>query len=155
VLAYIGIGSNLGNRERHLAEARRRFSLMSSTKIIAESTIDETDPVDYTEQPRFLNQVVALETEIGPLELLDILKGIEREMGRLAAIPKGPRVIDLDILLYGDRIVNTERLTIPHHAIRRRRFVMRELLELDQGLHDPTDKQPYREVYDGTDTEHQ
>lgn len=144
---YIGIGSNLGDRAANLERAKREILGIPGVAITGESSVEETEPVDYLDQPMFLNQVVLIETDIDPLTLLGLLEDIETAMGRERNVDKGPRAIDLDILLYGRRIVASERLTIPHHAITRRPFVMRHLLEIDPLLADPVTRKPYREVY--------
>lgn len=152
---YIGLGSNLGARTANLERARRELRERKGIEVLGESPVEETDPVDLVGQPRFLNQVVLVRTVMEPLELLRILKGIERKMGRKPSIPKGPRVIDLDILLYGDRVMDTEYLRIPHPRIRERDFVMKHLIALDPDIADPVDRKKYREVFHAHDQEHQ
>jgi len=144
--AYIGLGTNLGDREENLSRA---ISLIESTPgitVIRKSTVLETAPVEYLDQPDFLNQAIAIETEIPPDELLDALLAIEKSMGRKRDIPKGPRTIDLDILLYGRIVMSTERLRIPHPAITRRKFLMVHLVELDPGLADPESARAYKDI---------
>src|SRR5512141_2293148 len=102
---YIGLGSNLGDREKSLAEAVHRLASIPGITIVKQSSVLETEPVDYLEQPRFLNSIIAIETNLTPGELLSRTKGIELELGRQKTIPKGPRTIDLDILLYDDIIL--------------------------------------------------
>ena len=142
--AYIGLGSNLGDRERNLREAVRRLTAHCPLRVLATSTILETDPVDFLDQPRFMNMVVRIETTLTPHELLHCLKKSERELGRKKTFSKGPRTIDLDILLYDNIILNTEDLTIPHPEIKNREFVMRHLIELDPELVDPLTGAKYR-----------
>ena len=143
---YIGLGSNLGNREQFLEKARERINRLPGTAIIAESSVEETDPVGYTDQPGFLNQVIKVETGLSPHDLLDKLSGIETELGRTRDIPMGPRKIDCDILLYDERVIEDERLTVPHTGIRKRPFVLRQLIEIEGDLRDPVTSETYREV---------
>jgi 2-amino-4-hydroxy-6-hydroxymethyldihydropteridine diphosphokinase len=146
VIVYIGLGTNLGDRFQNLARAKEL--LISRGVIIeAESPVDETDPVDFYDQPKFLNQVIRISTNHSPLDLLDLLLGIETMMGRIRNISKGPRIIDLDILLYGNLILNEDRLTIPHSAICKRDFVLRHLISLDPDLCDPLSGKTFSEVY--------
>lgn len=132
---YIGLGSNLGDRAANLAEARRRMQEVEIA-IARESSLFETAPRDITDQPWFLNQVVETKTECLPRQLMARLLRIERDMGRRRLVPKGPRSIDLDILYYGDSIVNVEGLEIPHPRIAERRFVLEPLAELAPDLRD-------------------
>lgn len=139
---YIGLGSNLGNRESFLALAVKKIA-EAAGRVIAESSVLETKAVDFTDQPDFLNQIVKIETGLAPLQLLDALKRIETELGRSKTFPKGPREIDLDILLYNDIILNSEKLVIPHPQIVHRDFIMQHLIELDPGLCDPVTGMEY------------
>lgn len=133
---YIGLGSNLGDRAAHLGEARRRMEELG-IRIARASGIYETAPRDVADQPWFLNQVVEATTERLPRQLMARLLRIERDMGRRRRIPKGPRCIDLDILLYGTSIVGAPGLQIPHPRIGERRFVLEPLAELAADLRDP------------------
>lgn len=142
---YIGLGSNLGSREQFLAAARKLIAERAG-RVISESSILETRAVDFTDQPDFLNQVVKIETDLDPMQLLDSLKHIESDLGRTRTFPKGPREIDLDILLYDDIVLNSEKLVIPHPQIVHRDFVMRHLLELDPELGDLVSGKKYREI---------
>ena len=141
--AYIGLGSNLGSRGLFLASAVKMISEHCG-RVVAESSVIETRAVDFTDQPDFLNQVVKIETELHPLRLLEELKRIETAIGRTKTFPKGPREIDLDILLYDDLVLNSEKLVIPHPQIVHRDFVLRHLLELDPELRDPVTGRMYR-----------
>src|SRR5271154_6560075 len=124
-LAAIALGSNLdskfGNREANLREAVRRVGELGEVRAV--SSFYDTEPVGFVEQPRFLNGALVLETELAPVELMRGLLAVEREMGRERVVAKGPRVIDLDLLLYGDGVMETEELTLPHPAMQDRRFV--------------------------------
>ena len=146
-LVYIGLGSNLGDRKAYLHEAVRRMS-EAGINVIRSTGIIETEPVENTSQPRFLNQVVLAETVIEPLVLMDRLLEIERTMGRVRDIPRGPRIIDLDVLLYDRLVLNSDKLVIPHPGILRREFILRHLVELDPGLRDPLSGKAYIEYRD-------
>ena len=126
---YVGLGSNLGDRAANLAEARRRLS--ESGRIVAASSIYETDPwgVDPG-QPVYLNQVVSMATPLSPAELLKVLLRIELEMGRVRTAPGDPRLIDLDLLLYGDEVTDGPGLTLPHPRMGERAFVLAPLAEI-------------------------
>ena len=133
-LAAIALGSNLesqfGDREANLREAVRRIGALGEVRAV--SSFFDTEPVGYLAQPRFLNGALVLETELGPVDLLRGLLGVERAMGRErdGAVAKGPRVIDLDLLLYGDVVMATEELTLPHPEMVERRFVLEPLAEI-------------------------
>ncbi len=146
---YIGLGSNLGDRRNYLGLARAGIARIEGVRIAAESGIEETPPVGFHDQGDFLNQVILIETGLAPLDLLDRLQAIELSLGRVRDVPKGPRTIDLDILLYDDLVTRGERLTLPHPAIKERSFVMRELLSIDAHLCDPLTGIPYRDVLSG------
>ncbi len=132
--AYIGLGSNLpslaGNPKATLIAAVERLGSLGP--VTAQSSFYETEPVGNTDQPRFLNAAVAVQTELDPIELLDRLFAIEREFGRDRSHtePKGPRTLDLDLLLVGDYILNEQRLTLPHPEMAMRRFVLAPLAEI-------------------------
>ncbi len=135
MIGYLGLGSNLGDREAHL---RAAVELLEEQGIAvkAVSSAYETEPVgEILEQPDFLNAAVRISTELEPERLLDVCKAIEVERGRLFGAPRhGPRPLDLDVLLLGGQPHASERLTVPHPALARRRFVLVPLLELDLGL---------------------
>jgi 2-amino-4-hydroxy-6-hydroxymethyldihydropteridine diphosphokinase len=132
--AAIALGSNLessfGDREANLREAVRRIGALGEVRAV--SSFYDTEPVGYREQPRFLNGAILLETELGPQELMGELLSVERSMGRerVGAIAKGPRVIDLDLLLYGDWVLWAEDLILPHPEMQKRRFVLEPLAEI-------------------------
>ena len=138
--AYVGLGSNLGDRERNLRRAVARLAELGSVR---SSSVRETDPVGIADQPRFLNAAVELETELAPRDLLDRLLAIERELGRDRALERrwGPRLVDLDLLLYGDEVVDEPGLTVPHPRLAERRFVLEPLHELDPELALPDGRQ--------------
>ncbi len=128
----LALGSNLGDRCANLQQALEEISARVS--IGSTSSIYETPPWGYIEQPAFLNQVLSGMTSLNPTELLDFLKGIEHEMGRVKNFQNGPRLIDIDILLFGEQIVNTENLVIPHPRMLDRGFVLLPLSEIESEL---------------------
>lgn len=133
---FIGIGSNIGNRLNHLQEAVDRLEGIEKTAVCAVSSVYMTEPVGETEQNRFYNAVVLLETSLSPEELRRQCKTIELELGRPADYPRwSPRVIDLDILLFGDCCIHTEMLSIPHQELHRRKFVLVPLLDIANPRH--------------------
>jgi 2-amino-4-hydroxy-6-hydroxymethyldihydropteridine diphosphokinase len=145
-IAYIGLGSNLGEREKNLENAIRHLASHSAITILKKSSVIETDPVNYRDQPRFLNQVIIIETYLAPHDLLRELTKAEADLGRKKSFPKGPRTIDLDILLYDDIMLKTDDLTIPHPEIKNREFILRHLVELDPDLKDPETGKKYSEL---------
>jgi 2-amino-4-hydroxy-6-hydroxymethyldihydropteridine diphosphokinase len=128
-VAYLGLGTNLGNRRRNLSAARRRLR-QKGVRIVRQSSVIETEPWGDTDQPRFLNQVVEVEWAGTPQRLLAAAKAVEREGGRKPTRRWGPRVIDVDILLFGDDQVSDGDLQIPHPGIKDREFVQASLREL-------------------------
>jgi 2-amino-4-hydroxy-6-hydroxymethyldihydropteridine diphosphokinase len=129
--AYVGLGANLGDRE---ATMRRAIELLGD-EVVAVSNFHETDPVGYEDQARFLNAAIALDTDLGPRELLDRLLAVELELGRRRDGPRyGPRTIDLDLLVYGDEEIDEPGLTVPHPRLHERRFALEPLRELDPAL---------------------
>src|SRR5271169_3022797 len=114
-LVYLSLGSNVGDREAHLQEARARLATIG--RVVAASSFYETEPVEFTDQPWFLNCAIALETTTTPQQLMAAILGIEKEMGRQRLQNKGPRTIDIDILLFGDTALDSPQLTIPHPAM--------------------------------------
>jgi 2-amino-4-hydroxy-6-hydroxymethyldihydropteridine diphosphokinase len=142
--AYLSLGSNVGNRQRQLDNAIEH--LKSVGHIVSVSSFYETEPVEFTDQPWFLNCAVALETTQTPEQLLETLLAIEKEMGRLRSQRKGPRTIDIDVLLLGDAILDSPRLTIPHPALHQRRFVLEPLAEIAPDACHPILKKTIREL---------
>lgn len=134
-LVYLSLGSNLGDRECNLREAIGRVGGLG--KVVGVSAFYETEPVEFTDQSWFLNCAVTLETAKAPVELMAELLQIERKMGRVRVQRKGPRVIDIDILLFGNVVVDTPELTIPHPAMAGRRFVLEPLAEIAAGATHP------------------
>ncbi len=132
---YLGLGSNIGDTRAHLAAAIAALP-RHAVEVLAGSSLYETEPVGLVlDQPDFLNACLRIRTELGPEELLDACKAVEREVGRAAGGPRhGPRVIDVDLLLLGDLEYSSARLTLPHAEVSTRRFVLVPLLELDPEL---------------------
>lgn len=143
-IAYLSLGSNVGNRKGHLQEAIRRLSAFG--KIVGMSSFYETEPVEVTDQEWFLNCAVALETDMGSAELLTALLNIEQAMGRERVRKKGPRSIDIDIILFAAEVVDTPELTIPHPAMSTRRFVLQPLAEIAPDLQHPTLKKTITQI---------
>jgi 2-amino-4-hydroxy-6-hydroxymethyldihydropteridine diphosphokinase len=127
-VTYLSLGSNIGDRRGHLEQAIARLKALGD--VAAMSGFYETEPVEFTDQALFLNCAVRLETKLSPSDLMPRVLDIERGLGRERVHKKGPRTIDIDILLYGDEIVNSPELTIPHPAMARRRFVLEPLAEI-------------------------
>ena len=125
---FLALGSNLGDRRGNLRAALA--VLAPQVRLLRASPVYETPPWGYTDQPAFLNQVVEVETELDPWELLAFIKELERQLGRRPGIRNGPRVIDLDILFYNDRIIDMPGITIPHPRLHERRFVLAPLADL-------------------------
>lgn len=145
---YLSLGSNLGDREANLRSAIERLSALGT--VTAVSALYETEPVESAPQPWFLNCAVALETEKMPKQLLSATQAIEQEMGRRRTpnSVKGPRPIDIDILLFGNTVVDTPRLVIPHPALHTRRFVLEPLSEIAPDQRHPVFKRTIRELRD-------
>jgi len=129
--AYIGIGSNLGNRPANIESAIAELKGSSGISIEKISSIIETTPIGGPRQSKYLNGVVKIKTEISPRALLGILQKIENKLGRIRTVKNGPRTIDLDMLLYDDKMINEPDLKVPHPRMFEREFVMRPLLEIE------------------------
>ena len=145
-IAYLSLGSNLGDRAENLRSAIERLGTLG--KVVALSSFYETEPVEVTEQPWFLNCAVKLDTEKMPRQLLAGLLAIERQMGRHRTHYKGPRTIDIDIVLFGNSIVATKDLIIPHPALHGRRFVLEALTEIAPDVRHPALERTIRELRD-------
>jgi len=135
--AFVGIGSNLGDREGNLRRAIKLLSAEDGVDVVAVSEIRETDPVGPVEQGPFLNGAVRIETDLAPRELLERLLAVEERLGRVRRERWGPRTIDLDLLLYGDDVVDEPGLAVPHPRLHERRFALEPLADLDPGLEIP------------------
>ena len=146
--AYVGLGSNLGEREATLWKALEGLGATQGIEVLAVSSFRETDPVGVVDQPRFVNAAAALETSLSPRELLERLLDVERSLGRDRAVEErwGPRTLDLDLLLYGGESIDEPGLEVPHPRLTERAFVLEPLLELDPDLRLP-DGRPLRDLY--------
>lgn len=143
---YLSLGSNVGDRSTNLQTAIDHLRALG--KVVAVSSLYETEPVELTAQPWFLNCVVKLETEKMPRQLLAAILAIEQQMGRRRSLKKGPRTIDIDILLFGASVIGGKGLTVPHPAMHQRRFVLEPLAEIAPNVCHPVFKQTIRELRD-------
>ena len=144
---YLSLGSNVGDRESNLRAAIERLGA-AEVRVVRTSPVYETEPVDYTAQRWFLNLVVEAETGLFPMQLLARIGRIERALGRVRTVAKGPRTIDIDILLYSQAVVRSATLEIPHPRMAERRFVLAPLADLAPGLRHPVTHQTVREMLD-------
>ncbi len=143
---YLSLGSNLGDREANLRRAIEALGELG--RVTAVSSFYETEPVELLAQPWFLNCAVAVETELMPKQFLARAQAIEQTLGRRRVKPKGPRTIDVDILLFGNAVVDVPTLTIPHPAMHERRFVLEPLAEIAPEVRHPVFKRTVRELRD-------
>jgi 2-amino-4-hydroxy-6-hydroxymethyldihydropteridine diphosphokinase len=133
-IAYLSLGANLGDRKAMLEAALRRLEASGQLRVVTASSVYETEPIGYAEQPWFYNLAAEIETDLDPDELLTLTKQVERELNRTREIHWGPRTIDIDILLYDDLVTNGNRLTLPHPEMVGRRFVLEPLVEIAPDL---------------------
>ena len=145
-IAYLSLGSNLGDRAENLRTAIKRLEELGEVRAV--SSFYETEPVEVAAQPWFLNCAVALDTQKMPRQLLAAVLDIEQKMGRRRLQDKGPRTIDIDILLFGASVVDTKGLTIPHPALHLRRFVLEPMVEIAPEVRHPVFKRTMRELRD-------
>ncbi len=145
-IVYLSLGSNVGDLAANLRAAIERLSALG--QVVAVSSFFETEPVEVTSQPWFLNCAVKLDTEKMPKQLLAGILDLEREMGRKRTQSKGPRNIDIDILLFGNSIIETKGLTVPHPGLHERRFVLEPLAEIAPEVRHPVLKKMIRELRD-------
>lgn len=132
--AFIGLGSNLADPTAQLARAVAELAALPATTLVAQSTFYSSNPVGPQDQPDFVNGAVWLQTRLAPLHLLDLLQAIEQHHGRERRQHWGPRTLDLDLLMYGDETISSERLTVPHPELPNRDFVLQPLLDLKADL---------------------
>jgi len=137
IKAYIALGSNLGDREHNLRAAIEMLRQADGVRVSSVSSFYETEPVGYTDQPAFINAAAEVMTALSPMELLRLCQDIENRLGRVRTVKWGPRTADLDILLYGDAVMDTPELKIPHPLMHERRFVLEPLAEVAPGAVHP------------------
>lgn len=147
ITAYIGVGSNMGDREKNLNRAVEMLDMAHGVEVTAVSSYINTAPVGYTEQADFLNAAVEVKTTLSAQELLEVCRGIEGELKRERVIRWGPRTIDLDILLYGELVLSEEHLILPHPRMHEREFVLRPLSEIAPQAFHPVLQQRVSEIY--------
>lgn len=147
VHVYVGLGSNIGNREKNLFYAYDRIVTIGGIKPIKLSRFHDTAPVGGPPQPLFLNAVLGIETAISPMRLLENFQRIETLMGRVRTVKWGPRTIDIDILLYGNKIINKDSLKIPHPLMHTRLFVLEPLVEIEPNVVHPVLKKTVLQLY--------
>jgi 2-amino-4-hydroxy-6-hydroxymethyldihydropteridine diphosphokinase len=145
--AYLGLGSNIGDREQNLKDALAKLAA-PDLRVARLSSVYETEPVGFTAQRWFLNLVVEIETELFPLQLLSRIAKIEQALGRARTVKNGPRTLDVDILLYGRAVVRSAKLEIPHPRMAERRFVLAPLAELAPELRHPVTHRSIRAMLD-------
>lgn len=146
-LVYLGLGSNLGEREKNCLEAIRLLK-DNGVAVVRQSSLIETEPWGMTDQPHFINMAVRAETDLSPEPLLALLMKIETDMGRIRKVKWGPRIIDLDILFYDDQVIRNSDLTIPHPLMHEREFVLRPLAEIAPDKVHPLLKKTVRKLLD-------
>jgi len=137
-IAYISVGSNLGDKLENCRGGIATLIRSGNTRLVDQSLIYRTEPVDYLDQDWFVNCVIKIETDLAPHSLLDILKSIERAAGRVKdAVRFGPRILDLDILLFDDLVLSMPTLTVPHPRMHKRRFVLKPICDIDPDINHP------------------
>lgn len=144
VTAYLGLGSNLGDRNYKLTQALAMISRQANIKEV--SSVYETEPVGFKEQPLFLNAVCCISTKLSPTKLLTFVKGIEAALGRMPSFPNAPRPVDIDILFYGNRVIKSQDLAIPHPRLTQRAFVLVPLAEIAPELTHPENGKTIKEL---------
>lgn len=151
----LSLGSNLADRAGQLRQALNAIALLPETQVTKVSRLYETAPLGELNQPAFLNVAAEIKTGLAPLELLNAAKGIERDLGRVDGPRWGPRLIDIDIILWGETVINEDALTIPHAQFRQRAFVLAPMCEIAPDARDPLTARTVRQLLDLLDTEGQ
>jgi len=152
VQAYLGLGSNIGDRKQQLLKAIDLIGNIKGIKVTKQSSIYETAPIGYTDQPNFLNLCLEIETELSPQQLLKHCLDIEQQLHRVREIRWGPRTLDIDILLYSDNIIETDNLSVPHPRMQERAFVLIPLNDIASDKQDPRLNQKIRDLVFPDDT---
>ena len=142
---FLGLGSNIGNKEDYINKALTLISKLYTVKKISHLYL--TEPVGNIKQDWFLNCVVEIQTDVDPKKMLSSIKSIERKLGRTKTVKNGPRIIDIDILFYGDRVLKTKNLVIPHPLIQDRLFVLQPMMDINPGLIHPVLKRSIHDLY--------
>lgn len=152
VQAYLGLGSNIGDRKQQLLKAIDLIGNIKGIKVTKQSSIYETAPIGYTDQPNFLNLCLEIETELSPQQLLKHCLDIEQQLHRVREIRWGPRTLDIDILLYSDNVIETDNLSIPHPRMQERAFVLIPLNDIASDKKDPRLNQKIHDLVFPDDT---
>lgn len=154
--AYISVGSNLGDKLRYCREGIAELTRSNRIALQSQSPFYKTEPVDYTDQDWFVNAVLKIDTVWTPVELLEVLEGIERRAGRIRdAVRFGPRVLDLDIIFYDQRVIDSQRLKVPHPRMHKRRFVLQPICDIDPDIVHPVLQQTVSDLLAQLDASHQ
>ncbi|MGD8344420.1 MAG: 2-amino-4-hydroxy-6-hydroxymethyldihydropteridine diphosphokinase [Desulfobacterales bacterium] len=149
-IVYISVGSNMGDRLQNCRQGITALNRSGESRIIAQSRIYMTEPVDYEDQDWFINMVVKLETANDPFELLDIINRVQRAAGRKRDVIRyGPRVLDLDIIFFGNLVLDSDRLVVPHPRMHQRRFVLQPICDIDPTMVHPVLKKDMQSLLDG------
>ncbi len=155
-IAFICVGSNLGNKLENCKKGVDALIRSDSVTLKAQSPCYKTDPVDYQDQDWFINYVIKIETLLDPFELLNRLKSIQRDAGRIRDVIRfGPRILDMDIILFDDAVINSENLIIPHPRMHKRRFVLKPVCDIDAEIIHPVFKKNMKYLIDNMDDEEQ
>lgn len=155
-IAFISVGSNSGNKLENCQKGIQSLISSGSSRIIVRSRIYETEPVDFYDQEWFINYVVKIETDLDPLQLLDQIESIQHDAGRIKdPIRFGPRIIDLDIVLYDNVVIKSDRLIVPHPRMHKRRFVLKPICDIDPKTIHPVFKKEMQSLLDDLDEEEQ
>jgi 2-amino-4-hydroxy-6-hydroxymethyldihydropteridine diphosphokinase len=155
-LAYLSVGSNIGNKLENCKKGVHELTKADSVALKAQSAFYKTDPVDYLNQDWFINYVIKIETSLDPFELLNRLKFLQKDAGRtIDAIRFGPRILDLDIILFDDAVINSENLIIPHPRMHKRRFVLKPICDIDPKIMHPVFKKNMKYLLNNINDEKQ